>query len=67
MTRARPKALAVRVIEAKTRRPFVETIAQLRSEGKSFREIGRKYDMAHATIWRHWKRAEERHAGEPVA
>lgn len=63
----RKRALAVRLIEAKSRKPFGEVIERRRAAGESFRQIGAAYGVSRMTIWRHWKEHQEREGREAVA
>jgi hypothetical protein len=61
--RAPRRSLAVRLIEARSRKPFGEIIGKKRAEGKSWRQIGAEYGVSWMTVWRHWKDWEEENTG----
>lgn len=53
------RSLVVRLIEAKARRPFAETIRQRRKEGKTYRQIGAEFGVSWMTVWRHYHQEEK--------
>lgn len=55
------RSLAVRLIEARTQRPFGETIQARRKEGQTWRQIGREFGLSWMTIWRHYQQHERSH------
>jgi DNA invertase Pin-like site-specific DNA recombinase len=64
--RAGEKSMAVRLIEARTQKPFADEIRRRRQAGMSFRQIGAEFGISGQTIWRNWRDQAEAGGHVPV-